>query len=377
MRVSQLICFFFDFSKAFDKVCHDILLQKLSEIGINNEILVWLNIFLTQRSMQVKVSDSFSRPRPVTSGVPQGTVVGPLLFLVYINYALSEVSCRFKVFADDVKLYFTFSYTDPTSLGNNQSDVDSFVSKSASWGLNLNSNKCVAMRFSPKSVNHLATNVSPYKIGNSHIKFVTSHSDLGITIDQSLKFHNHIRMKTASVNNLVTNLLSCTISRNSEFMLNIFTMHIRPLLEYGCQVWNTGYLGDLKMLERIQRRWTREIDGMQGLEYSERLRKLDLFSIQGRLLRADLLLVWKIIHKKSALKSDHLFQLIPDRSTRGHKFKIFVQRARLEHRRRFFSLRVIKCWNSLSRKTVEAETIEAFKRCLKVDLGDSLFSYVD
>ena len=83
------------------------------------------------------------------------------------------------------------------------------------------------------------------------------------------------------------------------------------------------------------------------------------------------------MHKRSALMSDYLFHIIPDRSTRGHKFKIFVQRARLEHRRRFFSVRVIKCWNSLSKETVEAETVEAFKRCLKVDLGDSLFSYVD
>ena len=109
-----------------------------------------------------------------------------------------------------------------------------------------------------------------------------------------------------------------------------------------------GYVGDLKLLERIQRRWTRVISGLEGMQYGDRLRRLNLFSFQGRMLRADLILVWKIFHGYSAIEPSDIFVPPQLDRTRGHPFKIAVQRCRLNVRKRFFSVRVVQGWNSLA-----------------------------
>ena len=138
---------------------------------------------------------------------------------------------------------------------------------------------------------------------------------------------------------------------------------------------NLGYLGDLRLIERIQRRWTREVVGLSDLPYGERLRRLDLFSVQGRLLRADLILVWKILNGYCAINPNDIFSFSVARGTRGHPLKLFLPRSRLEVRHRFFSIRVINIWNSLSHDTVMAATINSFKSCLRADLGDKLFQF--
>ena len=157
--------------------------------------------------------------------------------------------------------------------------------------------------------------------------------------------------------------------------MNIYVSHIRPLLEYASCVWNTGYLGDLSRLERVQRRWTRSVRGLQETPYDERLKILNLFSFQGRLLRADLILVFKMFHNLCSINPLEFFQLRQDSRTRGHRFKICVPVATIDARKRFFACRVVEWWNGLSADTVEAESIETFKRLLHRDLGDALFAF--
>ena len=129
----------------------------------------------------------------------------------------------------------------------------------------MNSSKCVAMRFCPSSSDIQVSGVSPYKIGQEYIAFVQSHSDLGITVDRALKFHSHIIKKVAMLNGLTNNFLTCTLCRDSEFLMNLYISHIRPHLEYGSSLWNLGYLGDSRLIERVQRRWTREVAGLSDL----------------------------------------------------------------------------------------------------------------
>ena len=166
-----------------------------------------------------------------------------------------------------------------------------------------------------------------------------------------------------------------TLPRDSEFIMNVYTAHVRPQLEYASCLWNTGYIGDLKLLESIQRRWTKAIFEISELSYGDRLKALNLFSFKGRLIRADLIMIWKILNNKCSIQFEDLFAISPVQFTRGHRYKNFPTHCSLDVRRRFFSVRVVNCWNSLSPNTVVAETLESFKRCLYDDLGDVLYQY--
>ena len=368
---------FFDFSKAFDLVNHVILLVKLHHIGIAGQVCEWIAAFLSGRSMKVRVAGALSHTVPVTSGVPQGSVLGPLLFLIYINHIVHGLGTKYKIFADDLKIYLAFDGTGDSNFFTEalQADVDHLVSTSSSWGLSLNFDKCAVIRFTPGNSNLPYAGVSPYMISGQRVKFVDSHKDLGILVDRSLKFHAHIRQKVGMVSGLTTNLLSCTLNRDADFLMNIFKSHVRPILDYASPLWNLHYVGDVKLLERVQRRWTKAVTGLSDMSYYDRLRRLDLFSYQGRLLRADLILVWKILHHQCAIDPTELFSFSSYRSTRGHQMKLFLPRVRTEIRRKFFSVRVISVWNSLSPDTVSSETLNMFKGRLHSDLGDKLFEF--
>ena len=304
--------------------------------------------------------------------------LGPTLFLIYVNSVVQDITSPYKLFADDIKIYLSFSPSESSSIVScQQANIDKLIKTSAEWGLTMNVGKCVCMRFSRQNRLGTVPEYSPYSIGGERMKFVTSHRDLGVTIDSTLKFHLHIRSRVLFINNLTSNILSCTLCREANFILNIYKMHIRPLLEYCSYIWNTGYAGDLSMMERIQRRWTRSIEGFEGMSYGQRLSNLNLFSVQGRLLRADLILTYKIFHGLTSLRPDSLFQVAVSSRTRGHNYKILTPLTHIEVRRRFFAVRVINWWNSLGHDTVNADSLNNFKVLLHRDLGAALFEFHD
>ena len=367
---------FFDYEKAFDKVNHYILMTKLLDLGIDGKILHWIYMFLTSRTMKVRIANRSSSSIHVSSGVPQGTCLGPILFLIYVNHVSSKVQSFFKVFADDTKFFLGFRVGPGQSASDAlQADVDVMVETSVSWGLKLNIEKCAVMRFCSRGNPLPFSGISPYKINGQYMKFVTLQSDLGVGVDRELKFHCHISRTVGMIGGLMTNLLSSTLCRSEEFMRGLYTSHIRPKIEYASPLWNLGYIGDVKLLERLQRRWTRAVEGLELLSYGERLQKLDLFSLQGRFLRFDLILVWKIVHGISCIKFDDLFVFSPSTTTRGHQFKLLPSHCNLDVRRRSFAERVVNPWNSLSVQTVSSDNINTLKRLLQVDLGQSLFDY--
>ena len=152
IRDRLLILIFFDFAKAFDKVCHKILLFKLLELGISGEILRWICGFLSNRVMKVRVAGACSYSVPGTSGVPQGSVLGPVLFIIFINHVVSALNCKFKVFADDIKLYLGFGRSNIVDgVHQCQEYIDKLVHTSESWGLLLNVEKCAVLRFAPRN----------------------------------------------------------------------------------------------------------------------------------------------------------------------------------------------------------------------------------
>ena len=156
-------------------------------------------------------------------------------------------------------------------------------------------------------------------------------------------------------------------------MVSLFVSHIRPILDYCSPVWNVGWVGDVKRLESVQRRWTKEISGMERLSYPSRLLQLKLYSVQGRLLRADLVKVWKAFNSELDVGLSEIFERISHAATRGHRYKLSVPRCRTELRRRFFSVRVVSVWNGLPGEVVGAGSLETFKAKLDEAVGDMFY----
>ena len=263
-------------------------------------------------------------------------------------------------------------------LSTLQRDIDNVSRVATSWGLNFNSAKCVVLRCQRGSTDWTTVgSLQHYHLDNSDLSLANNHRDLGILVDNTLKFHAHIRTTVHKAAGLANNLLKSTLCRSSDFMLAILKSHIRPILEFGSTVWNTGYLGDLRLLETVQRRWIKHIDGLADLPYADRLKALNLYSVQGRLLRADLIKCWKIFHELSVISPSDLFTISPITTTRGHRYKLAKPHIHTECRRRFFSIRCIDHWNSLPDSVVGANTLEAFKCGLHLSLGELLFAYTE
>ena len=158
-------------------------------------------------------------------------------------------------------------------------------------------------------------------------------------------------------------------------MLTILKSHIRPIIEFASPVWATYFIEDLRALESVQRRWTKEVDGLRDSPYDTRLRELDLYSIKGRLLRSDMILCWKIFNSFTSISPNDLFTVDNRPGLRGYRYKIQHRFAYTEARKRFFSVRCAKSWNSLPDAVVSATSIGAFKAGLHRVLGDALFDY--
>ena len=324
--------------------------------------------------MNVVVHNSSSYSFNACSGVPQGSVIGPLLFLIYINHVTHDLSSKSVLFADDLKLYLALPTDKLSCLDINyllQTDITVLHNRSQSWGLTFSVKKCARIHFS----RHISVPLSDYFIGNSIIPNKDSFKDLGILIDSSLKFHLHISEVCRKANGVANSILRGTVCRSPEFMRQVFITHIRPIIDFGCVVWNTGYVGDQRMLESVQRRWTKKVCGFADLPYSMRLSLLNLFSIKGRLLRGDLIQVWKIMSGSCPSLSGLFESVIYNYCTRGHSKKIFKPRHSTDVRSRFFSIRVIDLWNSLPEEVVSAQSIQSFKRLLEIHLGPSLFEF--
>jgi hypothetical protein len=263
---------FLDFEKAFDKVSHRKLLMKLEWYGIKGEVLNWLKSFLMGRRQRVVLGNAQSEWANVKSGVPQGSVLGPLLFVLYINDMPKSV--RFglcKLFADDSKIIGTVrNMREQISL---QCDLDNVVKWAMKWDMRLNYKKCKVM--------HVGKNNPRYdysmcdEIGNRYVLEVTKcERDLGVYVSDNLTWDRHVE----SVSNKATSMLSWFAkafeTRDVAVWRRLYTTYIRPHVEYAVQAWRPFRQKDIETLERVQRKATKVPAVRRGMEYEERFEKI-------------------------------------------------------------------------------------------------------
>ena len=344
---------YMDFSKAFDKVPHGRLLQKIRMHGIEGDLAVWIENWLADRRQRVVVDGKYSSWSSVTSGVPQGSVLGPLLFVIFINDLDEGVEGWVSKFADDTKVGGVVDSED--GCYSLQRDIDRLHSWAERWQMEFNAEKCEVIHFGKSN------RAIEYRANGRTLGSVDEQRDLGVYVHRSLKVGTQVDKVVKKAYGVLAFIGRGIEFRSRDIMLQLYKTLVRPHLEYCVQFWSPHYKKDVEALERVQRRFTRMLPGMVGRSYEERLRDLRLFSLERRRLRGDLIETYKMIRGLDRVDSESLFPRMGMSTTRGHSFKLRGDIYRTDVRGRFFTQRVVKVWNALPATVVDSPTLRAFK----------------
>jgi hypothetical protein len=355
---------YLDVQKAFDTVPHNRLIAKIHSYGIKGKVLQWIRAFLTDRQQTVCVGGTKSESAKVTSGVPQGSVLGPVLFILYVNDMPNSVTSRLIMYADDTKLYRPISSNQDVTLL--QQDLDALHEWSSSWLLKFHPGKCKMLRIGtrnqPKADYSLASNDDDET--NLVLEWSDCEKDLGVLVDAGLTFKEEICARAKKGNSIMGIIRRTFTYMNEEMFCTLFKSLVRPHLEYAATVWSPSLKQDISRLEDVQRRATKQVPGLKNLSYPERLRQLKLPTLVFRRKRGDMIEVYKILHHKYNMNPAHFFTRMDDSITRGHSLKLKKPRCSTSKRLSSFSHRVIADWNALPEAVVSAPSLNCFKNRL-------------
>lgn len=291
----QVDAIYTDFSSAFDKVDHNILLRKISDYGINGSLLNWLQSYLSNRTQRVTACGYNSVSYKVTSGVPQGSHIGPILFLMFINDICNYIRhSNYSLFADDLKLYKVVKNSD--DVLHLQKDLDAVQLWCTHNNMSLNVTKCQHIKFTRK-INPLP---SAYNLQGTNLQVVNVIRDLGILIDSKLTFNNHIdHIVKNSMKMLGFIKRNCKDFKGTGASITLYNTLVRSQLEYAAAVWNPSYKTHIVRLEKVQRNFSRFIahksrDCPYRSDYSGRLSHFNMLSLEKRRKLLDLTTLYNI-----------------------------------------------------------------------------------
>ena len=345
------------FQKAFDKVPHQRLLLKLKSHGMGEGIIRWIEKWLTDRRQRVVVEGEASNWKSVQSGVPQGSVLGPLLFLIYINDLDDDITSKVLKFADDTKLFRKIKQNG--DYEHLQDDLDKLIKWSEKWQMLFNFSKCKCLH-----TGHRNEDVH-YTMGGRVLSTTTTEKDLGVIISADMKVSEQCA-KAASKGNQMLGLIRRTITyKEKELILPLYKTIVRPHLEYCIQAWRPYHKKDIDILERVQRRATKMIIGLKDHSYEDRLKECRLTTLETRRLRGDQIEVFKILNGFENVDRNTFFSIKKDSRTRGHEVALVKDQCRLDVRKYSFSQRTINEWNRLPADCVGANSVNLFKN--KID----------
>lgn len=358
---SRVDAIFLDFSKAFDKVPHERLLHKLNAYGIQGQTLTWIRAFLTNRKQRVVLNDEFSEWKTVSSGVPQGTVLGPCLFLCFINDIMLEISSNISLFADDCLIYREMA--GPNDHDLLQGDLNLLGEWSRKWLLPFNVSKCVAL-----SLHHQKVPVTPfhYRLLDETIPNCSETRYLGVTIGSSLSWSTHVKIIAGAANQILglirRNFGKCS-SRARELL---YTSLVRSKLEYSSAAWDPYLRCDVSALEKVQNRAARFIaqDYRNTTSVTNLKKNLNLPLLTDRRRQRRLLTFWDYQHENLGI--NNLPDVSPSRregtrtATRHTKVVAQPYAPRSMYLRQSYLYRTVCDWNSLDPDTAEAPSRNTF-----------------
>ena len=354
-----------DFSRAFDKVPHHILIDTLSAFGFSYRLISWFADFLTNRTQFVSVNSSKSTYKCVTSGVIQGSVLGQFLFSLFINSLPLVVSyCKFLLFADDRKI---MGYVVEGSHERIVHDLNEVVAWSKRNCLPLNGDKCLVMHYNGRLRLNPCNN---YMINGVLLSSFHVCSDLGVTCTDNGHYSEHIATICAKASRRIGLALCLFQCREPDFMLRLFTTYIRPLIEYAAPIWSPTDVSSWVKLERIQRRFIKRIRGLHNLLYEERLSRLKIPLLSCR--RSFLLgcLIYKLIHNLIDMPLIEAGLQLSTSRTRASGLKLVVPRPFCSLFHNSFIFRAVTLWNLLPYNIINCHSFFAFRTALYKHLSE-------
>ena len=345
---------------------HRRLLLKLRTLGINGQLLDWIDCFLTTRSQRVVINGQYSRWLPVVSGVPQGSILGPLLFILYIDDVKHAVQhSSIKVFADDISLYSQVSSNDDCS--KLQADLLCVYQWSLKWQLKLNPNKCEALNISNKR-----SSISfDYYISSHPVLWSQKIKYPGVVINSKLKWNDHcqyvVHKATKCLNHLRRAMYGCT----QEAKINAYKALVRPYLEYACAVWAPYTTRDNDLLESVQNRaarWIKSFWDSSAFRWTKSssvcVEELGWPSLK---LCRDYFTIWTlycILHNATAIDFSQYFQF-NTLATRSHSLTLNLLSSTINAFRHSFFVTSPLLWNSIPFEILSQSTAPIFKFKLK------------
>ena len=293
---------YLDYAKAFDRVDHRLLILKLKRYNFHPMLIRWISSFLLNRTQEVVINGTHSCRKDIISGVPQGTVLGPVLFIIFINDLERKIgSSNIRFFADDTRISKQIStMEDVRSL---QCDLDAVCSWSKENNMQLHEHKFELMshRSSPVSLFDslpFCVEQCSYDVSDGVSLYPTFElRDLGVVVSSDLSWSSHINKITAAARSMAYWVLSVFRTRERFVMMTLYKSMVRSHLEYCCPLWHPTKIADIEAIENVQRSFTRRVAGMAGLDYWSRLKQLKIMSLQRRRERFIIFQMWKILIK--------------------------------------------------------------------------------
>jgi ribonucleases P/MRP protein subunit RPP40 len=354
---------YLDFSKAFDKISHPKLMQKLHAYGITGKVKNWIQSWLTNRKQYVSVNGAESEVETVTSGVPQGSVLGPLLFILFINDIDDTVAMIIDIirkFADDTKLAKTVqTQEDADKL---QECLNKLFKWSQDWSMEFNVKKCKVMHIGRRNQSF------NYYINGIELAKVEKERDIGVCVNSNLKPSKHCQESASKARAVLGQISRCFHFRDKVVFLRLYKQFVRPHLEFSSSVWSPWSLADVQMLEDVQKKAVNMISGLVSRSYEDRLAELNLWTLEKRREMLDMVQVHKIVNRVGNVKCGLKF--VRDRSnylpTRNQSdpLNLVKSRCNLDVRRHFFCERVVDSWNRIPTHIKHTADIKKFKQKL-------------
>jgi hypothetical protein len=346
-----------DFSKAFDKVGHVKLVQKLHHYGIQGKTNRWIESFLTQRKQTVVLEGERSYEANVISGVPQGSVLGPSLFLFYINDIPDLITSRVRLFADDTVMYLAIRSTrDAETL---QSDLQKLGEWERKWQMEFHPGKCQVLSIT----RNRQVIKYDYTLHGKKLEHVSTAKYLGVTLSHDLRWNQHITNITNKANRTLGFLRRNLQINHPQLKTTAYNSLVRPSVEYATTVWDPYTKDNIRKVEMVQRRAARfTLNRYRNRSsVSDMIEELGWQSLEVRREHQRLMMLYKIRNGLVAVDGKQYLNPVYRQTRHSHSQAYIIPQSSADYHRFSFFPRTVRQWNALPESTVNAPSLDTFR----------------